>query len=239
MPALEQFRRAVELDPGYALAWAGVADVFTVIAYFGLLPGADAKRHGLAAAKSAIALDANSAEARTAFASATLQYEQDLAMSEQEFVRALELNSNYVQGRCWYALFYLQLARGRFDEGIAQVRLALDTDPLSAYIATILAACLGTAGQHDEAVAAARRAAQLDPASFVARWVLGASLGWAGRYDEAVAVIEESAAMSARHHFAITVSPRFTRARVGITMRRRCTMSPWTARRACTCRAHT
>jgi len=204
MPALEQFRKAVELDPNYALAWAGIADAYTVIAYFGLLRGAEAKRHGLAAAKRSIELDPSSPEGHTALACAMLLYENNLDGAQREFRRALELNPNYIRGRCWYALICLQFARGRFEEGLAEVRRAAEADPLSAYVTTILAASLGAAGRHEEASDAARRAVQLDPSSFLARWVLGAALSWGSQYDEAVTVLEQAAAMSARHHFALT-----------------------------------
>ena len=63
---------------------------------------------------------------------AILLYENNPAMAKQEFERAMELSPNYGMGRCWYALFYFQWARGEFELGIAEARRALDSDPLSA-----------------------------------------------------------------------------------------------------------
>ena len=68
-------------------------------------------------------------------------------------------------------------ARGDFEQGIAEARRALDSDPLSAYVTMILGVCLFTAGRLDEAIDTCRRAIQLDPESFVARWALGVALG--------------------------------------------------------------
>ena len=92
----------------------------------------------MAAATRSIELDPTSAAGHTALACATLLYENNRAMAKQEFERALELSPSYVMGRCWYALFYLQWARGEFEQGIAEARRALDSDPLSAYVTMIL-----------------------------------------------------------------------------------------------------
>jgi serine/threonine-protein kinase len=203
-PALEQFQKAVEIDPGYSLAWAGIADAFIGLAYAGSVRGSDSKSRAMAAATRSIELDPSSAAGHTALACATLLYENNRAMAKQEFERALELSPSYVLGRCWYALFYLQWARGEFEQGIAEARRALDSDPLSAYVMVILGACLHTAGRLDEAIETARRAVHQDPESFVAHWLLGVSLGRAGRFQEAVSTLEAAAALSGRHSLALT-----------------------------------
>jgi adenylate cyclase len=131
LPPLEQFRNAVELDPDYVLAWARIADAYTVSAYFGLIKGDDARPHGIAAARRILALDPLSAEANASVACALLVFEDDRERAARGFVRALELNPSYVEARRWYALFYLQWSMGRFDEGIAEARKALEVDPLS------------------------------------------------------------------------------------------------------------
>ena len=203
--ALELFQQAVAIDPEYALAWAGIADAYTVLGYFGVRPPSELKPDALGAARKALQLDPSSAAGHTALACATLLYENNRDLAGQEFERALELNPRYVQGRAWYALFYLQWTRGDFDRGIAEATRALESDPLSAYTAMILAACLFTAGRRDdEALAIGRIAVERDPESFVARWVLGATLVEAERYDEAVATLEYAAAMSGRHPYGLT-----------------------------------
>ena len=202
--ALDLFRKAVELDPGYSLAWAGIADAFTGLAITGSVRGSESKPQAMAAATRSIELDPTSAAGHTALACATLLYENNRVRSQQEFERALALNPGYGPGRCWYALFYFQWARGEFEQGIAEARRALDSDPLSAYAMMILGACLCTAGRLDEAIETCRRAVQQDPESFVARWALGVSLGTAGRFEEAVSTLEAAAGMSGRHSRALT-----------------------------------
>jgi serine/threonine-protein kinase len=201
---LSLLRKAVELDPGYSLAWAGVADAFTVMAYSGASPGSETKAQAMAAAGRSIELDPTSATAHTALACATLLYENNRALAKREFERALELNPNYGMGRCWYANFYWNWARGDFERGIAEARRALDSDPLSAYLTMTLGVSLFTAGRLEEAIDACRRAIELDPASFVSRWALGIALGLAGRSTEAISTLEAAAVMSGRHSLALT-----------------------------------
>ena len=201
---LDLLRKAVELDPGYSLAWAGVADALTVMAYSGAARGSDSKAQAMAAARRSIELDPASAVGHTSLASATLLFENNRAVAKVMFERALELNPDYAMGRCWYAHFYLNWARGDFEQGIAEIRRALDIDPLSAYITMSLGCGLFTAGRLDEAIETCRRASQLDPESFVSRWALGIALGMAGRSAEAVSTLEAAAVMSGRHSLALT-----------------------------------
>jgi TolB-like protein/cytochrome c-type biogenesis protein CcmH/NrfG len=201
--ALDLFRKAVELDPAYSSAWAGLADAFTGLAITGSVSGAESIGEAMAAAKRSIALDPTAASGHSALAAATLLFENDRSRAGEEFERALELNPSYVLGRCWYALFYLQWARGQLEQGVTEARRALDLDPMNSYLAMILCCCYCTAGRLEEAVETGRRAVQLDPESFVAHWALGVSLRIAGQFREAVSILEKAAAMSSRHPRAL------------------------------------
>jgi TolB-like protein/Flp pilus assembly protein TadD len=200
---LELLRKAVDLDPGYALAWAGVADALTVMAYSGAARGSESKPEAMAAARRSIELDPASAVGHTSLACATLLYENDRAAAKRWFERALELNPSHAMGRCWYGNFYLGCARGDFERAIPEVRRALDSDPLSAYVTMTLGFCLFTAGRLDEAIDTCRRATHLDPESFVSRWALGIALGLAGRFDEAYSTLDAAAQMSGRHPLSL------------------------------------
>ena len=201
--AVECFEKAVALDPEYALACAGLADSYTVLGYYGLARPEVCMPQGLEAARRAVALDPSLAEAHTALAIASLMRTWNKAEAEREFLRALELNPKYLQARDWYALFYLQFAAGRLEEGVAQARQALDCDPLSSYANTLFGYTCAGAGKYTAGVQACERAVELDSESFIARWAHHCTLHLSGRFEEAVRAGELALAMSGRHPWAM------------------------------------
>ncbi len=201
--ALQCFKRAVALDSEYALAWAGLADSYTVLGYYGFARPEASMPKGAEAARRSVALNPSLAEAHNALAMSCLLYDWDLAKAEREFLCALELNPRYIQARCWYAFFYLQLAVGRATEGIEQARLAVESDPLSGYANAILGPTCLVDGRYTEAVEICERAVELDAESFLARYSLMWALRFSGRFEESVAVGELALAMSGRHPWAM------------------------------------
>ena len=163
--ALACLDQAVTLDPDYAQAWAGLADSHTALGYYGLARPEVTMPKGMEAARRAVALDPSLAEAHSALAMACLMGAWDKAEAEREFLRALELNPKHIQARGLYALFYLQFAEGRLQDGVAQAKLALESDPLSSYAHTIYSFSCAFSGKHAEAVQASRRAVELDSES--------------------------------------------------------------------------
>lgn len=203
--AIDCFTEAVALDPAYAQAWAGLADGYTTSGYSGFKPGHEVMPRALEAARRALELDPDLAEAHNALACATLLYERDYALAEREFLRALELNSNYPQARAWYGLFFLQWAAGREREGHEELSRLVELDPLSGYANVILAFADFTSSRLSEAVDHARRGVELDPNSYLAHWCLTLSLHFNGRHEEAAVAAERALAMSARHTWTLTM----------------------------------
>jgi TolB-like protein len=202
--ALASFRRAVELDPGYAQAWASISQAHTVLGIFGFARRSETRPQSIGAARRAIELDPRAASGHVALACATLVHDNDRTAAQASFERALSLNPHDVQGRCWYALFYLQCVCGELDRGLVEARLAFESDPLSAYAMTIFAAANLLAGRLDEGIALAQRALGQDPDAFLGHWVLGLAQSDAGRQEDAIATLQHAADMSSRHPFAIT-----------------------------------
>ena len=200
---LECFKRAVALDPDYALADAGLADGNTTLGYSGFAPGKETMPQAKEAAAKALELAPDLAEAHNAFAIVSLLHDRDWQTAERAFRRALELNPRYGQARAWYGVFYLQLVAGRFEEGLAEMRRCVEIDPLSSYNVNVLAAALGLAGYHKEAIDQAVKATELDPDAFLARWILQVLYGWASRYPEAEQAGEDALAISGRHPWAM------------------------------------
>jgi tetratricopeptide (TPR) repeat protein len=201
--AADCFRRAVDLDPNFAAAWAGLADAYTVSGYFGTAPPAETMPKALTAARRAVQLDPGLAEGYCALAMALLLWERDYDGADDAFRRCVALNPQYTQGRCWHAMFNLQWVRGRMDEGVAEARQALAGDPLSAYAAAILALVLGTAGQTAEAIGFARVATSRDPDALLTRWIHLLVAHWHGAFEEAETAMNAAARVSDRHPFTL------------------------------------
>lgn len=201
--ALECFDRAVKLDPEYPLAWAGLADAYTALGYGGLAHPNSCMPQGMEAARRAVTLDRLLAESHTALAMAALMGSWDKVEAEREFRSALDLNPRYIQGRGWYAFFYLQLSAGSLGEGMAQAKLVVESDPLSSYAHTMCGFTCALAGNYQEAVQAARRAIELDSESYLAHMLLQLILHVRGQFEESVATAKLALAMSGRHPWSM------------------------------------
>ncbi len=133
LPAVEYLKKAVTLDSKYALAWAALADAYNMVGFYGLARPEACVPKAREAAQRAIALDPSLAEAHTSLAMSHLFYDWDRSSAEREFLRSLELKPRNSLARSWYGLYYLQWVAGRFEEGLAQAKQAVQMDPLSAY----------------------------------------------------------------------------------------------------------
>ena len=176
-------------------------DAYTMLDFYGFSRPEGRAPRGKQPAKRAVELDPGLGEAHSALACVCvyLMSDSDLAEAEKEFLCAPELNPRYIQARAWYALFYLQLARGRLEEGISQAKLAMESDPLSGYAHAMLGMTYSLAGRYAEALQTLQRGVELEPESFLPRWSMHWTLHLSGRFAEAVAAGEEVLASSGRH----------------------------------------
>jgi adenylate cyclase len=180
----DYFQQAIDLDPNYALAYAGLADVHSLLPiYAGTAPKDDVSK-ALAAARKAVELDSNLAEAHTSLGNA-LGMNVQLKLAEQEFRRALELNPNYATAHQWLAecLF----SQGRFPESLAENERAHELDPLSLIINASYASSLSGVGRYDDAVKQAHKTIDLDPDLVPGHEILGQIYEERGKLDEAIA----------------------------------------------------
>jgi len=190
---IESFHRAIELDPDFALAYAGLADCRVLLPLHGAVAPRDVFPQAIAAAERALELDDSLAEAHTSLAYARFMYERRWEEAERGFRRALELSPGYATAHQWYS--FLLAALGRHGEAIAQARQARELDPLSLVINSDLGMVLSFA-RDPMAEGQIRRTLELDPSFAYARFELGIALQQQGRLDEAVAELALASSMA-------------------------------------------
>jgi len=183
--AIEYFNQALGKDPGYALAYVGLADSYAVLHFYGAASPADSFPQAKAAAKRAVELEDTLGEAHTALAFVLSTYDWDFAASDKEYQRAIELNPNYATAHHWYG--ETLAITGRFDEGIAESKRAQELDPLSLIINADLGEVYTFARQYDKAIELLRKTVEKDPRFYYAQWRLGQALQLKGHLNEAIA----------------------------------------------------
>jgi serine/threonine-protein kinase len=188
--AIELFNQAIEIDPQYAIAYAGLADCYNLLDIWAGLATNETFPRAKAAAQKALAIDDQLAEAHTSLAYAIHTYEWDWAAAEREYRRAIELNPNYATARQWYAEFLTGV--GRFDEARAQGEKALELDPMSPIINAVVAWNFTMARRYNEAIEQGRRTTRLFPDFMPGHAYLGLALLESGKPREAIAPLEES-----------------------------------------------
>lgn len=187
--ALDEFNRAISLDPTYAPAYAGLADTYSLAGLLYSLPPREALPRAEAAAKKALELDDGLADAHAALGYIELVYDLDWVASNREFYRALSLNPNDAVA---YECVAVRLAAlGRGDEAIAAMRRALECDPLSPEINAGLGWVMYFARKYDQAIKQLDNTLELNPEFGTARLFLGQAYEQTGQYDQAIAQFQK------------------------------------------------
>jgi adenylate cyclase len=202
--AMELFQQAIEYDPSFAPAYAGLADSYSLLVGFGALSSQEGYPSARQAAERALALDATLPEAHASLALVKLYYERDWGGAEEGFRHALELSPGYSRARAWYA-HYLA-SRGNTEAALTQIRIAQELDPLSVSIHTTVGTVLYYARRYDEAIEQYRRALQLEPYFWPARLQLGAAYAQQGLHQDALAEITEAQRLAGPHPLPAALS---------------------------------
>jgi serine/threonine protein kinase/tetratricopeptide (TPR) repeat protein len=185
--AIGYLKRAVELEPGFALAWAELSRAYGREATVAWASPADGFARSREAVERALALEPNLAEAHAALMWIQMSYESDWRAAEVSIRRALELAPGNVVVLRWAGTLYQAL--GRLEEAIAHHRLAMELDPLSAIGANGLGLALLAADRHAEAEAMFRKALELAPQRTISHAMLSLTLTAVGRAEEALAEV--------------------------------------------------
>ena len=188
--AIDHFKAAIDKDPSFALAYAGLADCYNILSSYGLSRPSESFPLGKAAVTKALELDDTLAEAHTSMAYLKYQYEWDWVGSEREFKRAIELNPNYPTAHHWYGLVLANM--GRLDEAFAELKRAQDLDPLSLVIIASTGWTLYEAHRYDEAIAQFQKALDLDQNFARAHWGIAEPYALKGDNNKAIAELERT-----------------------------------------------
>jgi TolB-like protein/Tfp pilus assembly protein PilF len=202
MRAKENFEKAIERDPGYASAYASLAELYIGTSGSGILTRGprDARLKARLWAEEALKLDDTLAEAHTALARVA-QQEWDWAGAEREYQRAIELNPSDPLARIWYAIYLY--AMQRFEEAVAQAERAQRLDPVSPLVNTWAGAAYFFAGRPEEAMVSWQKALELDPSYSDASIVLARTYVTKGLYLQAIAELQKALIFNPREPFVV------------------------------------
>lgn len=192
--SIDYLEQAITLDPKFALAYAGLADSYNLLASYSTKPLATPSLRAKATALKALSLDQKLAEAHAALAAVKLWREFDWEGAERGFRKAVELNPSYSTAHLWLSLYLAAIER--VDEALSEVRLALDLDPLSRVMNLNLARILHFARQFDDAIKQCRKTIDMYPDYLIAHRRLGMSYGEKGMFQEAEAEFKKALAIS-------------------------------------------
>ena len=182
--AIGFFERALELDPLYARAFAGLADSYSMLGNIKALAPGEAYPRAKTAAQQGLAIDDGLAELHTSLAFIHRHWDWDWAAAEREYRRAIELNPGYAMAHRWFG--HLLAGLGRHEQSIAESKLSLDLEPLSLIIRGALGDSLFYAHRYDEAIEYYRQTIEMDPQFLAGHTDLARALELAGRYQEAI-----------------------------------------------------
>jgi tetratricopeptide (TPR) repeat protein len=190
----DNFQQAIDKDPNYGLAYAGLADAYNQLGSFDVLPSKEAFPKAREAAEKALKLDEGLAEAHSALAVVKFSYDWDFAAAEREFQRALDINPNYSDGHKLNS--YYLTAMGRFDEAVAEAKRALELDPLSVEKHAAIGDAFYFQRRYDQAIEHYRKALEMDSNSGFSHWALGRTLTAQGKYTEAIEELKKAIPLS-------------------------------------------
>lgn len=196
--AIGHFHQAIDLDPGYALAYAGLADAYELLSIgLGSRPALENLAQAKSMALKALELDDTLAEAHTSLAYARWLGDLDWSTAEREFTRALQLKSSYVPAHQWYAEYLAAL--GRHDQALSEIRKAQQLDPLAVPVTRAVGWVLYFARNYQQSIAELEKALSMDSDFLGARLVLWWAQVANGSWGDAITDIKRCSERTGFH----------------------------------------
>ena len=200
--AIEYYRQAVKLDPKFALAYARISEAYGSMPAYPYLSPKEAFPEAKAAAQKALEIDPTLAEAHTFLAYSLVIYDWNWQDAERLFKRAIELDPNNSDAHFRYGQVYLG-PMGRFDEGAAEIKRGLDSEPLDLNMGATLAWVYLALGQRGKALEQARKTYDLEPNHPIGRWIMCQTYAENGMYDQSIAIAEQWLQTDPTNQFAL------------------------------------
>jgi serine/threonine protein kinase/tetratricopeptide (TPR) repeat protein len=183
--SIEFFQQATEKDPNFALAYVGLADAYNMGNNLGVFTPRESSPEAKAAATKALVLDPLLGEAHAILGQVKSHYDFDFPGAQREFVKAIELNPNYTNAHLYYAGGYLT-PMGRHAEAIAEMKKALELDPLSSALNNYLGNTYLYARDYEKSLQQFQRTIDLDPTFPLAHFFFASCLNEIGKYEQAI-----------------------------------------------------
>jgi DNA-binding winged helix-turn-helix (wHTH) protein/TolB-like protein/lipopolysaccharide biosynthesis regulator YciM len=191
---IDYFQQAINTDPNYAAAYAGLADCYNMQVIYGVHQPKDGFPKAKEAAIKALEMDETLSEAHTSLAFIKFRWDRDRVEAEREFQLAIKHKSTYAPAHQWYSSYLVALER--FDEAIAEAKRTQELEPLSFIASSHLGWILYLSGRNDEAIAQCKKILDLDPNFFPARRYLGLAYEQKGMYPQAIAEFQKGVKLS-------------------------------------------
>jgi TolB-like protein/DNA-binding winged helix-turn-helix (wHTH) protein/Tfp pilus assembly protein PilF len=202
--AIQYLQSAIDEDPAYAPAHAGLADCYNQLMAHGVgYPPAEFRPRAIVAARKALEIDDSLAEAHATLAN-ILHYNCDWLAAEKEFKRALELNPNDATAHRWYSQYFA--SRGEMQAALNEVDRALELDPLSAIAGVIKGWILEFSRDYEKAIHQYRSVLEMDPNFVFALWSLGRTYAYCSMFDKGIETLERAVALSGKSPGSISGS---------------------------------
>jgi len=199
--AVEYFQQSIAKDPGYAAAYAGLADAASIMGLWGLVSPAQGCGRAKVLAMQAVERDDGLAEAHTSLAWAIAHYDYDFPTAERGFERAIELNPRYATAHLWFGMTLATM--GRYEEAYTELQRAVRLDPDWSNTHFGLEFVYWAGRRYDQAIERGKTALELDPQSVQARVFLGMSYVASSKYELAIPTLREAVELSHRTPVAV------------------------------------
>lgn len=196
LQSLEQFENAVQIDPSFAKAYAGIADANIILGFYNLLPAKQVMPKAKEAADTAIQMDSSLCEPYCSLGMYYASYEWNWKEAKQNFLKSIQLNPRYIQSHVWYGHYYLSWIVGNFEEGEKHLDIAIELEPHNAMSYINKFAVVFTPGKRDEAFQIAKKGYEMDKDSLIGIRIMGLAHLYQKEYSQAREYLELASKLS-------------------------------------------